>query len=75
MGHVLEFSLERLTSLQLQVRDRSLTIVSAYEPNISVEYLAFLEALGGELECSPTGNSIVLPGVINAQLQQQQYYL
>lgn len=57
MGHVLEFSLERLTSLQLQVRDRSLTIVSAYEPNISVEYLAFLGALGGVLECSPTGNS------------------
>lgn len=44
VGHVLEFTLERLTSLQLQVRDRSLTIVSAYKPNISVEYLAFLEA-------------------------------
>lgn len=33
MGHVLEFSLERSTSLQLQVTDRSLAIVSAYEPN------------------------------------------
>lgn len=47
--HVLEFSLERVTSLQLQVRGRSLTVV-AYAPNSIAEHLAFLEEYWKVLE-------------------------
>ena len=48
----------RIVSLCLWVGDRSLTVVSAYGPNSSAEYLAFLEALGGVLKSAPTGDSI-----------------
>ena len=63
--HVLEFSPvnERVASLHLRVEDRSLTVVSAYGPNSSVDYPAFLEALGGVLESAHNGDSIVLLGV------------
>ena len=59
--HVLEFSPvnKRVISLRLRVGDRSLAVVSAYRPNSSVEYLAFLEALGGALESAPTEDSII----------------
>uniref|UniRef100_A0AAV2L504 Uncharacterized protein n=1 Tax=Knipowitschia caucasica TaxID=637954 RepID=A0AAV2L504_KNICA len=47
--HVLEFSPvnERVASLRLRVGDKSLTVVTAYGPNGSAEYPAFLESLGG----------------------------
>ncbi|KAK3542765.1 hypothetical protein QTP70_002779, partial [Hemibagrus guttatus] len=49
-----------------QTGDRCLTVVSAYEPNGSVEYPTFLETLRGVLEGAPTGDSIVLLGDFNA---------
>ncbi|KAK3539309.1 hypothetical protein QTP86_034532 [Hemibagrus guttatus] len=66
--HVLEFSPinERVVSLHL--RDRCLTVVSAYGPNGSVEYPTFLETLRGVLEGAPTGDSIVLLGDFNAHV-------
>ena len=68
--HVLEFTpvSERVASLRLQVRERSLTIVSEYGPNSSAEYLAFLEALGRVLESAPTGDSVVLLGDFNTHM-------
>ena len=59
---------ERVVSLRLWVRDRSFTVVAAYGPNSSAEYLAFLEALGGVLESAPTGDSVVLLGDFNAYM-------
>ncbi|KAK3529134.1 hypothetical protein QTP70_016563 [Hemibagrus guttatus] len=68
--HVLEFSPvnERVVSLRLRAGDRCLTVVSAYEPNGSVEYPTFLETLRGVLEGAPTGDSIVLLGDFNAHV-------
>ena len=68
--HVLGFSLvnQRVISLRLRVGDRSLTVVSAYGPNSSAEYSAFLEALGGVLESAPTRDSVVLLGDLNAHV-------
>ncbi|XP_068187802.1 insulin receptor substrate 1-B [Antennarius striatus] len=40
---------ERVASLRLRVGDRCLTVISAYGPNGSAEYLAFLVSLGGVL--------------------------
>ncbi|KAK3538163.1 hypothetical protein QTP70_032557 [Hemibagrus guttatus] len=59
---------ERVVSLHLQAGDRCLTVVSAYGPNGSVEYLTFLETLRGVLEGAPTGDSIVLLGDFNAHV-------
>lgn len=70
MGHVLELFLQRVTSLQLQVRGSSLTVVSAYKLNSRVEYLAFLKTLGDVLEGSPTRDYIILQVIFNT-LQQQ----
>ena len=57
------------------VGDRSLTVVSAYGPNSSIEYTAFLEALGGVLESAPTGDSVALLGDFNAHMGSRQRYL
>ncbi|KAK3544396.1 hypothetical protein QTP86_010404 [Hemibagrus guttatus] len=59
--HVLEFSL-------VNEKVVSLTVVSAYGPNGSVEYPTFLETLRGVLEGTPTGDSIDLLGDFNAHV-------
>ena len=68
--HVLEFSPvnERVASLRLRVGERTLTVVSAYGPNSSAEYPAFLESLGEVLNSAPTGDSVVLLGDFNAHM-------
>lgn len=52
--HVLVFSPlnERDTTLHLQVKDWSLPVVSAHEPNSIAEYPALFGALGGVLEAA-----------------------
>jgi len=74
---VLEFTPvdERVASLHLQVEGRTLTVVSAYGPNGSTEYQAFLASLGRVLETplpgipsfywetsTPTWETTVTPG-------------
>ena len=68
--HVLEFTQvnETVISLHLRVGDRSLTVVSAYGPNSSAEYPAFLESLGGVLESAPTGDSVIVLGDFSAHV-------
>ena len=59
---------ERVVSLHLQVGDRSPSVVSAYGPNSGVEYPAFLEALGGELESAPTKDYAIPLGDFNTHV-------
>lgn len=56
---------ERVASLNLRIGDRSLTVILAYGPNSTPECLAFLKSLGGMLDGTPTGESIVLLGHFN----------
>lgn len=55
---VLEFNPvnERVTSLCLRVGDSSLTVISAYGPISTDEYLALFESLGGVLDGAQTGD-------------------
>ena len=57
--HVLEFIPvnERVVSMCLWVRDRSLIVVLAYGPNSSIESPPFSEARGGVVESAPTRDS------------------
>ena len=42
--------------------------MSAYGPNSSAEYPAFLESLGGVLDSAPAGDSVILLGDFNAHV-------
>ena len=62
---VLEFTPvnERVTSLYLRAGGKTLTVVSAYAPNGSVEYAAFLEVLA---TMGPSGGLRGVTGDFNA---------
>lgn len=55
---------KRVTSLRLQVGERTLSVVCADVLN-PPEYAHFLETLGGMLDSVPTGNSIIQLGDFN----------
>ena len=59
---------ERVVSMCLWVRDRSLIVVLAYGPNSSIESPPFSEARGGVVESAPTRDSAVLLGDFNAHV-------
>lgn len=48
--------------------NESLIVVCVYSPNRSIQYPAFFWSLGVVLESSPTGDSIVLLGDFNADV-------
>ena len=59
---VLEFTPvdERVASLHLRAGGKTLTVVSAYAPNGSSEYAAFLEVLPGALQGAPVDSVVLL---------------
>ena len=60
---------EMVATLRLRVLGgKTLTVVCAYAPNRSSEYLAFLETLNGVLYVAPVGDSIVLQGDFNTHI-------
>lgn len=73
---VLEFSLanERADSLQLHdAGGKVLTMVYAHAPNISSDYLAFLESFHGVLEGVAYGDSLVQLGDFNSHVGNDSY--
>lgn len=56
---------EKFASLRLRYGDRFLTVMSAYVPNSSKRYPAFLESLGGLQDGALVGDAVVLLGNFN----------